>query len=62
MVGLILGDLGVLTGLINFVLGGRKLALLSMALLAGLTPVSIVSGAVPLAGAALVAVMCFGLG
>ena len=53
---------GVLTGLINLVLGGRALGWLSVGLLTALTPVAIVSGAVPVSGAGLMAVMCFGVG
>ena len=53
---------GMLTGLVNLVLGGRPVAYLSMGLLIVLTPVAIVSGAVPLAGAGLMAIMCFGVG
>ncbi len=53
---------GMLTALINLILGGRLLAWLSAGLLVALTPVAIVSGAVPVAGAGLMAIMCFGVG
>jgi hypothetical protein len=45
----------VVTGLINLVLGGRAVALLSLGLLTALTPVSIVAGAVPVTGAGVMA-------
>jgi hypothetical protein len=54
--------LGMLIGLNNFTLGGRALGYLSVGLVIALTPVAIVSGAVPLAGAGLMAIMCFGVG
>ena len=53
---------GALTGFINLVLGGRALGWLSVGLLTALTPVAIVSGAAPVSGAGLMAVMCFGVG
>jgi hypothetical protein len=46
----------------NFLLGGRALAFLTVGLLTALTPIAIVSGTVPVAGAALMALMCFGVG
>jgi len=50
------------TALVNYVLGGRGIGYLSVGLLTALTPVAIVSGAVPLAGAGLMAIMCYGVG
>ena len=41
---------------------GMAIALLSVGLLTALTPVAIVSGAVPVSGAGLMAIMCFGVG
>ncbi len=43
-------------------IGGRPIAYLSVGLLTALTPVAIVSGAVPVAGAGVMAIMCFGVG
>jgi hypothetical protein len=54
--------LGMLIGLSNLTLGGRALGYLSFGLVTALTPIAIVSGAVPLAGAGLMAIMCFGVG
>ena len=53
---------GMLTALINLILGGRLLALASTGLLVALTPVAIVSGSAPVAGAGVMAIMCFGVG
>jgi hypothetical protein len=41
---------------------GQEYAYLTVGLLTALTPVAIVSGAVPVAGAALMALMCLGVG
>ena len=46
----------------NLMLGGRAIAYLTVGLLAALTPLAIVSGSVPVAGAALMAIMCFWVG
>lgn len=54
-----LGGAGALT---NLMYGGRAIAFLAAGLLTALTPVAIVSGAVPVAGAGLMAIMCFGVG
>ena len=54
--------LGGATALTNLIYGGRPVAYLSAGLLTALTPVAIVSGAVPVAGAGLMAIMCFGVG
>ena len=54
--------LGGVAALANLVYGGRAIAYLTVGLLTALTPVAIVSGAVPVAGAALMAIMCFGVG
>jgi hypothetical protein len=54
--------LGMLIGLSNLTVGGRALGYLSFGLVIALTPIAIVSGAVPLAGAGLMAIMCFGVG
>lgn len=54
--------LGGATALANLVYGGRPIAYLSVGLLTALTPVAIVSGAVPVAGAGLMAIMCLGVG
>ena len=48
--------------LTNLADGGRAIGYLTVGLLTALTPVAIVSGAVPVAGAALMAIMCFGVG
>ena len=48
--------------LASLMIGGRPIAFLTVGLLTALTPVAIVSGAVPVAGAALMAIMCFGVG
>ncbi|MGY4772670.1 FUSC family protein [Kribbella sp. CWNU-51] len=54
--------LGGVVALTNLMIGGRAIAYLSVGLLTALTPVAIVSGAVPVAGAGLMAIMCFGVG
>jgi hypothetical protein len=54
--------MGGFAALANLLYGGRAIALLTVGLLAALTPVAIVSGAVPVAGAGLMAIMCFGVG
>ena len=54
--------LGGAVALTNLIYGGRPIAYLSVGLLTALTPVAIVSGAVPVAGAGLMAIMCFGVG
>ena len=46
----------------NLMIGGRATAYLTVGLLTALTPVAIVSGAVPVSGAALMAIMCLGVG
>jgi hypothetical protein len=51
-----------LTGLMNYIHGGRAIGYLTVGLLAALAPISVVVGAVPLTGAALMALMCGGLG
>jgi len=51
-----------LTGLMNYIHGGRAIGYLTVGLLAALAPISVVVGAVPLTGAALIALMCGGLG
>ena len=51
-----------LTGLMNFIHGGRAIGYLAVGLMAALAPISVVVGAVPLTGAALMALMCGGLG
>ena len=43
----------------NLMLGDRAIAYPTVGLLAALTPLAIVSGSVPVAGAALMAIMCF---
>ena len=48
--------------LVSLMIGGRPIFFLTVGLLTALTPVAIVSGAVPVAGAALMAIMCFGVG
>ena len=50
------------TALINYVLGGRAVAYLTVGLLTALVPIALVVGAVPVAGAGLMAVMCGGVG
>ena len=50
------------TALANYVLGGPAFGYLSVGLLTALTPLAIVSGSVPLAGAGLMAIMCYGVG
>ena len=54
--------LGGAAALTNLLIGGRTIAYLTVGLLTALTPVAIVSGAVPVAGAGLMAIMCFGVG
>ena len=54
--------LGGAAALSNLMYGGRTFAYLTVGLLTALTPVAIVSGTVPVAGAALMAIMCFGVG
>ena len=51
-----------LTALVNYVLGGRAVAYLTVGLLTALTPIALVVGAVPVAGAGLMAIMCGGVG
>ncbi|MFI6833104.1 FUSC family protein [Kribbella sp. NPDC050241] len=46
----------------NLMLGGRTIAYLTVGLLTALTSIAIVSGSVPVAGAALMAIMCFWVG
>ena len=46
----------------NLLFGGQAIAYLTVGLLTALTPIAIVSGTVPLAGATLKALMCFGVG
>ena len=52
--------LGGAVALTNLMIGGRAIAYLSVGLLTALTPVAIVSGAVPVAGTGLMAIMCLG--
>jgi hypothetical protein len=54
--------LGGVVALTNLMIGGPAIAYLSVGLLTALTPVAIVSGTVPVAGAGLMAIMCFGVG
>ena len=54
--------LGGAAALSNLMYGGRAIAYLTVGLLTALTPIAIVSGTVPVAGAALMAIMCFGVG
>ena len=54
--------LGGAVALTNLMIGGQAIAYLSVGLLTALTPVAIVSGSVPVAGAGLMAIMCFGVG
>jgi hypothetical protein len=51
-----------LTGLLTYLVGGTAIGYLSVGLLTVLVPTAIVVGAVPLAGAGLIAVLCFGAG
>jgi len=51
-----------LTGLMNYIHGGRAIGYLTVGLMAALAPISVVVGAVPITGAALMALMCGGLG
>jgi uncharacterized membrane protein YccC len=46
----------------NLLIGGQAIGYLTVVLLTALTPIAIVSGTVPVAGAALMALMCFGVG
>jgi hypothetical protein len=55
----VLGGAAVVSSLL---LGGQTIAYLTVGLLTALTPIAIVSGTVPVAGAALEALMCFGVG
>ena len=55
----VMGGIG---AVLNLASGGPEIAYLSVGLLTALTPIAIVSGAVPVAGAALMAIMCFGVG
>jgi hypothetical protein len=55
----VLGGVAVVS---NFLIGGRAVAYLTVGLLTALTPIAIVAGTVPVAGAALMALMCFGAG
>ena len=54
--------LGGAAAVTNLMIGGEAIAYLTVGLLTALTPVAIVSGAVPVSGAALMAMMCFGVG
>lgn len=54
--------MGGIAAVLNLAYGGPEIAYLSVGLLTALTPIAIVSGAVPVAGAALMAIMCFGVG
>jgi hypothetical protein len=51
-----------LTGLLTYLVGGMAIGHLSVGLLTVLVPAAIVVGAVPVAGAGLIAVLCFGAG
>jgi len=51
-----------LTGLMNYIHGGRAIGYLTVGLVAALAPIAVVVGAVPLTGAGLMALMCGGLG
>ena len=51
-----------LAALTILLMAGQEYAYLTVGLLTALTPVAIVSGAVPVAGAALMALMCLGVG
>jgi hypothetical protein len=57
-----LAVLGVAAVASSLLFGGQALAYLTVGLLTALTPIAIVSGTVPVAGAALMALMCFGVG
>src|SRR3974377_447552 len=46
----------------NLLFGGQAIAYLTVGLLTALTPIAIVSGTVPRAGATLMALICFGVG
>ena len=50
------------TALVTYVLGGPAVAYLTVGLLTALVPIALVVGAVPAAGAGLMAVMCGGVG
>lgn len=54
--------LGGAAAVTNLMIGGRQIAYLAVGLMTALTPVAIVSGSVPVAGAAVMAMMCFGVG
>lgn len=54
--------LGCIVGMMTVVQGGRKVGYFATAALILLTPLAIVGGAVPIAGAALMALTCFGAG
>ena len=54
--------LGGAVAVTNLMMGGQAIAYLSVGLLTALTPVAIVSGAVPVAGAGLMAIVCLGVG
>ena len=54
--------LGGAVALMNLIIGGQAIAYLSVGLVTALTPLAIVSGAVPVAGAGLMAIMCLGVG
>ena len=54
--------MGGAVALMNLIIGGQAIAYLSVGLVTALTPVAIVSGAVPVAGAGLMAIMCLGVG
>ena len=51
-----------LTGLMNYIHGGRAIGYLTVGLFAALAPITVFVGAVPVTGAALMALMCGGLG
>jgi len=53
--------MGGIAAVMSFLIGGRPIAYLSVGLLTALTPIAIVSGTVPVAGAALMAIMCVGV-
>lgn len=53
---------GGITALIVLLIGDTPIAYPTVGLLTALTPIAIVSGAIPVAGAALMALMCFGVG
>ena len=51
-----------IAGVAAFVSGGRQVAILSSLIMAVITPLAIVAGSVPIAGAALMALMCLMVG